>query len=119
MGEFAYQERSPGIYPAVFKLIEDFEATDQATGEVKPFWRWVFQDIDDDTTAGEVDTITSRHYRARSNGLKLFTGLLGRAPGPGDDPEKLYGTTVNVVYGPNQNGRLTITDVLPYKAPKA
>lgn len=111
MSDFEYAERVAGVYPAVFIRVEDYPIKDKDTDEVKPMWRWVFHDIDDDTPAGEMDTISTPGYRPRSNGLRIFTGMLGRDPGPGDDPLKLAGATFDVVYGQNQGGRLTITDV--------
>ena len=107
---FEYRERESGIYRSKFVRVEETEFTDKATGEVVKRWRWVFQELSDPTTVGEMDTLTSRNFKPRSNGLKLFMGILGRPPVQGDDPAKHYGTIVDVVYGPNQNGRLTVTD---------
>ena len=68
-------------------------------------WRWVFQETADPTTVGELDTLTSPHFKARSNGLKLFTGMLGRAPTEQDDTDTLIGQEFDVVFGPNQAGQ--------------
>ncbi len=105
-----YTERAPGSYPASFvKLDTDFHMTDRETGEEVIRWRWVWQEVSDPTTAGELDTITSTSFRARTNGLKLFTGMLGRPPKEGDDTDSLIGQIFDVQYGPNQNGRYTVT----------
>jgi hypothetical protein len=109
----AYKERAPGIYRAKFvKLDTDYHLTDKETGEDITRWRWVFQETGDTTTMGEMDTLTSTGFKSRSNGLKFFTGMLGRAPTPADDTDALLGQTFDVVFGPNQNGRHTITNVL-------
>lgn len=113
-----FKERTPGIYRAKFvKLDEDFRLTDRDTKEEVIRWRWVFQETNDPTTVGELDTVTSPGFRARSNGLKFLTGMLGRQPQEGDDTATLIGQEFDVVYGPNQAGRYTITGVsLPNKA---
>ena len=65
-----YTERDAAVYLATFvKLDESFEITDRDTKETVIRWRWVFQDINDPTTAGEIDTITTPGFRPRSNGL--------------------------------------------------
>ena len=108
-----YTERAAGIYPATFtKLDENFEITDRETKELVTRWRWVFQELADATTAGELDTITSPGFRPRSNGLKFLTGMLGGPPPANFDTDSLIGTVFDVTYGPNQNGTLTITNVL-------
>jgi len=111
-----YTERAPGVYRAKFvKLDTDYKLTDKETGEELTRWRWVWQEVSDPTTVGELDTITSTSFRARTNGLKLFTGMLGRAPRDGDDTDSLIGQEFDVVYGPNQNGRYTVTGASPAK----
>ena len=70
------------------------------------------QAIDDPTTAGVIDTITSPSLKARTNGYKFFAGMLGRPPTENDDTDDLIGQVFDVVYGPNQNGRLTIVGVM-------
>jgi hypothetical protein len=109
--DIVYTEREPGIYPAVFTAIKNHEYNDQATGELEKRWVWEFAD-----EAGTMDTMTSRLFAARSKATKIFTGIVGRAPKNGDKPSAFIGKDVNVVWGPNQNGRLTITDVVPLKA---
>jgi len=112
-----YTERAPGVYHATFvKLDTDYKLTDKETGEELTRWRWVWQEVSDPTTVGELDTITSTSFKARTNGLKLFTGMLGRAPKDGDDTDSLIGQEFNVVYGPNQNGRYTVTGASPAKS---
>lgn len=107
-------ERDAGVYLSTFISIEDFDYTDKISGEKEYRWRWNFVDEND----APLDTITSRHFRQNSNGLRFLTGLLGRPPKEGDKPSDLYGKLVNVVWGVNRGGKLTITDILPYKAPK-
>ena len=108
----AYKERAPGNYPSRFvKLDEDYKITDRETGEEVTRWRWVFQELADATTIGEMDTLTTPGFKSRSNGLKFFTGMLGRAPREGDNTDTLVGQTFDVTYGPNQNGRYTIVAV--------
>ncbi len=108
-----YTERAPGNYRARFvKLDTGFELTDKETGEIQNKWRWVWQELSDPTTVGEMDTITSPHFRSRSNGLKLFTGMLGRPPQEGDDTDSLIGQVFDVQYGPNANGRFTVVGAL-------
>lgn len=107
------QERKQGTYRARFvRLDTDFPIVDKQSGEDVIRWRWVFQDVSDPTTVGELDTITSPHFKSRSNGLKFLTGMLGRAPVEADDPDTLVGQEFDVVWGPNQTGRLTIVNVM-------
>ena len=104
-----YKERAPGNYPAKFvQLDEAYPIVDKTTGEESIRWRWVFQEVADPTTVGEMDTISTPGFRARSNSLKLFTGMLGRAPREGDNTDTLIGQVFDVQYGPNQNGRNTV-----------
>ena len=105
----AYKERAPGVYRAVFKGVTDRTITNRETGEESAMWLWRWQETGDDTTAGELDTLTSPHFKSRSNGLRLLTGMLGRAPTEADNTEDLEGQEFDVVYGPNQNGRYTVT----------
>lgn len=105
--EVVYSEPEAGIYPAQFSACEPFQYEDKTTGEIELRWRWVFH-TDDDT---EFDTLTSRSFRPGTNALKLFTGILGRAPISGDKPADSYGKRVQLVYGPNKGGKLTVTDV--------
>lgn len=105
-------DRVPGVYRAKFtKLDLAFPVVDRETGEEQLRWRWVFQDVNDSTTVGEIDTITNRHFKQRSNGLKFLTGMLGRQPQPDDDTDTLIGKIYDVTWGPNQNGRNTIVAV--------
>lgn len=104
-----YKERAPGTYRATFvKLDTDYPIVDRQTGEETIRWRWVFQEVADPSSLGELDTISTPGFRARSNGLKLFTGMLGRAPREGDNTDSLIRGVFDVVYGPNQNGRNTV-----------
>ena len=109
--EVVYDEREQGIYPAVFTGCSNFDYTDAATGQLELRWRWVFAD-----DRGEFDTLTSRSFAPGTNALKFFRGLLGRDPKKGDKPSDSIGKEVQVIYGPNRNGKLTITDVMPLKA---
>ena len=107
-------EREAGIYVSEFLGVFPFQYDDKVTGEKQDRWRWVFRD----DKQRELDTLTSPHFRPRSNGLKLLTGILGRAPKSGDKPNDKVGTIVNAVWGENQGGKLTIVNVLPYKPAK-
>ena len=107
----ATQERQPGTYRAIFKGVTPITITVRATGEEMDMWRWVWQEKGDETTVGEIDTLTSPHTRQRSNGLKLFTGILGRQPTEADDTDAHIGEEHDVVWGPNQGGRFTVTGV--------
>lgn len=112
MVKYADTDRKAGTYRARFvKLDTGFVLTDKDTGEDVIRWRWVFQETADSTTVGEIDTITSPSFKARTNGLKFFTGMLGRTPTESDDTDDLVGKEYDVQYGPNQNGRLTIIGV--------
>ena len=110
--EISYSEPEAGIYPATFTACEPFSYVDSVTGETELRWRWGFH-ADDDT---EFDTLTSRTFRPGTNALKLFTGILGRAPVKGDKPSDRYGQHGNIVYGPNKGGKLTVTDFHADKA---
>lgn len=104
--------REAGTYRATFtKLDTAFEMTDRETQETMTRWRWVFQDKNDPTTVGEMDTITSPSLNPRTNGLKFFTGMLGRPPTKEDDTDHLLGQDFDVTWGPNQAGRMTIVAV--------
>lgn len=105
--EISYSEPEAGIYPATFTGCEPFQYEDKTTGEIELRWRWIFYGDDD----VEFDTLTSRTFRPSTNALKLFTGILGRAPVKGDKPSDHYGRRVQLVYGPNKGGKLTVTDV--------
>jgi hypothetical protein len=118
MAQFTAQDKiggggfggDPGIYRCKFTALDpEYVITDKQTGEEVSRFRWVFQSVKDTTTAGELDTLTTPNFKPRTNGLKLLTGMLGRPPKEGDDTDKLVGRLFDVVWGPNQNGRLTIT----------
>lgn len=102
-------EREPGVYPAIFVRFEPFLLY-EGTAEQAWKFRWTFED-----GGGEFDCLTGSDYTPRSNALAMLTGILGRTPVKGDDPNKLIGAKVNCVYGPNKGGTLTITSVLPFK----
>jgi hypothetical protein len=104
-----YAERAPGVYRATFTKLDPAYKVTTREGDELTMWRWVFQEVGDPTTVGELDTLTSPHFKARSNGLKLFTGMLGRAPTDADDTDTLLGQEFDVVFGPNQAGRNTVT----------
>jgi hypothetical protein len=107
-----YTERAAGTYRCRFvKLDENFTMTDKQTGEDVTRWRWVFQEVGDPTTVGEIDTISSPGFRPRSNGLKFLMGMLGGPPPAGFDTDTLIGQEFDVQYGPNQAGTLTIVGV--------
>jgi len=112
MPTFTEIERTPGVYRARFvNLDTDYRITDKETGEEVVRWRWVYQEVSDPTTVGEMDTITSTSFKPRTNGRKFLTGMLGREPREGDSTDALIGQEFDVTYGPNQAGRLTIVGV--------
>src|SRR5262245_9688241 len=87
-----FQEREAGVYRCRFVSLDtDFELTDRESRETVKRWRWVFQDVSDPTTVGEIDTVTSVGFRPGSNGLKFLTGMLGRVPNNDDDTDALIG----------------------------
>lgn len=107
-------EREPGIYRCKFDALDlNYPVPDRETGETVIRWRWMFTEINPKNPAWNpaIDTITTPALTARTNGLKFFTGMLGRPPTAQDDTDDLLGQAFDVTYGPNQNGRLTITNV--------
>lgn len=121
MSEFEYHEREAGIYEAVFVSITvKQDVADFQSGELGDRWIWTFQDVNDDSTVGVIDAMTAPRIGTTTKALsrRIVKTLFGREPQNGDDPTSRYGTVVNVVYGPNQNGKLAITDVLPVKSAK-
>lgn len=111
-----YRERAAGIYRAKYVGCKDTTFTDQDTGEVQDRWRWVFQEVADPATTGELSKITPRSMKsANSNAYKMAAGILGHKPQPDDDTEAMVGQLYDVVYGENQAGNLTITNVVLVK----
>lgn len=104
--------RDPGVYVATFTRAVYDEVTNKATGEVWECIRWEFTE-DDDTV---IDCLTSREFGGGSNASKVARGIIGRPLANDDKLGAFYGTTVNVVWGENKGGKMTITDVLPYKS---
>jgi hypothetical protein len=108
----SFNERGAGTYRCTFvKLDEDFTITDKQTQQDVTRWRWVFQEVADSTTAGEIDTLTSPGFKKGSNGLRFLMGMLGRAPQVGDTTDALIGQEFDVQYGPNRAGTLAIVGV--------
>jgi hypothetical protein len=103
-----FTERTVGVYRAKFVGVTPLTITDKVSKEEKEVWVWKWQELADPTTAGELDTITGNSFKSR-NAVKLFTGMLGRPPTESDDTDALIGQDFDVVYGPNQGGRLTVT----------
>lgn len=115
-----YQERKAGIYPSKYLGCDERTVTDNETGEEVVRWLWRFQELSDQTSAGEISKWTGTSMRsANSNAYKIASGILGHKPEPGDDTEKHVGQTFNVVYDRNQAGNLTITNILPYATASA
>jgi hypothetical protein len=112
MVKFNSTARPIGTYRCTFESLDtEFTITDKETGKDKIVWRWVFQDVRDSTTVGEVDCIQNVGFPPRSNNLKFMTGMLGRVPTEKDDTDDLIGRIYDVTWGPNQGGRTTITAV--------
>ena len=108
-----FTEREAGTYRARFVSLDtDFEITDKASGQPVKRWRWVFQETSDETTVGQIDTITSPGFNKGSNGLRFLMGMLGRPPTNEDDTDTLIGQEFDVQYGPNRAGNLSIVGVL-------
>ncbi len=102
-----------GTYLCTFtELDEQYEITLKGTGETVTRYRWIFQKVDDPTTEGQIDTITSPSFKPQTNGLKFLTGMLGRAPVEGDRTDGLIGRRFNVTWSPNQAGTNAITNVV-------
>ena len=109
-----FNERTPGIYRSTYLGCEERNFTNPDTNEEEPRWIWRFQEVADPTTAGVIDKITGTSLRSSvSNAHKMASGIVGRKLQAGDDTEAYIGRQYDVVYGPNQNGTLTITSVVP------
>lgn len=108
MSDIEYNELEPGTYRAQFQGVEDFEYDDAKTGQKEYRWRWKF--FVEETGQTE-DCLTSQSFKPGTNAAKFFQGLLGRPPAKGDKPNDRIGQDVDIVYGPNRAGNLTITGV--------
>ena len=108
----SYEERKSGIYRTTYTGCKTVEFDNEAGGkDVR--WCWVFQEVADPTTAGQIDKFTGTSLKsANSNANKIASGLMGRKLQDGDDTEVNIGGLYDVVYGPNQAGNLTITSVV-------
>lgn len=111
-------EREAGVFVSSFVGLEPFSYDDKATGERQDRWRWMFVDEHDEP----LDTLTTAGFYGPggrpTQAFAIFAGILGRDPKSGDKPAESYGKLVQCVYGANKGGKLTVTNVLPYKAPK-
>lgn len=108
-----FTEREAGTYRCRFvKLDEGYTITDRETKEEVVRWRWIFQEVGNDLTTGQIDTLTSPGFAKGSNGLRFLTGMLGRPPTKEDDTDNLIGQEFDVQYGPNRAGTLAIIGVL-------
>ena len=109
-----FTEREAGVYRCRFEGIDlNYVITDRESGQDVTRWRWQFTETKpkDPGIGPDIDTITSPSLGARTNGLKFFTGMLGRPPTKQNDTDDLIGQVFDVTYAPNQAGRLTITNV--------
>lgn len=112
-----FTEREAGTYRCRFVALDtEYKITDRATGQEVTRWRWVFQDVGDDTTIGQIDTLSSPGFGKGTNGMRFFTGMLGRPPTKEDDTDALLGQEFDVQYGPNRAGTLAITGILKVAA---
>lgn len=108
-----YKERSQGIYRARYVGCDEKTLTDQETGEEQVRWLWRFQEVSDPATTGEIAKFTGTSLRSpNSNAYKMAVGIVGRPLQPNDDTEVNIGQLYDVVYGQNQAGNLTITNVI-------
>jgi hypothetical protein len=111
-----YTERSAGSYTCTYLGCTEKMMQDGNTGEEELRWIWRFQDVNDPTSAGQIDKITGTSLKStNSNAYKMAAGILGHKPEPGEDTETHIGETYSVIYGLNQAGNLTITAVAPSK----
>lgn len=116
-----YTERTAGIYRCTYQgwSVVTFDDKDNP-GATVTRWKWVFQEVADPTTAGQIDKLTGDSMvSANSNAYKIASGIVGRKLQPGDDTETHIGEVYDVVYGPNQAGNLTITSVVKVEDAKA
>ena len=116
MTDIEYNELEPGTYRAQFQGVEDFSYEDAKTGQTETRWRWKF--LIEETGQAE-DTLTSQSFKPGTNAAKFLTGLLGRPPMKGDRVNDRIGQDVDIVYGPNRAGNLTITGVFALRTPAA
>lgn len=108
-----FTEREAGTYRCRFVALDEaYVITDRQTGQDVTRWRWIFQEVADSTTVGQIDTLTSPGFQKGSNGLRFLTGMLGRPPTKEDDTDNLIGQEFDVQYGPNRAGTLAIIGVL-------
>jgi hypothetical protein len=109
----SFRTRVAGIYRARYTGTSVRTLTDQDTGDEVQKWLWLFQEVADSTTAGEVSKWTGTDPKSpNSNAHKMLAGVMGRKPQDGDDTDTMVGKLYDVVYGPNQAGNLTITSVV-------
>lgn len=108
-----YATRVAGIYRARYVGTTDKKLTDQETGDEVTRWLHVFQEVDDSTTVGEISKFTGTDPKSgNSNAHKMLSGIMGRKLQDGDDTDSMIGRLYDVVWGPNQAGNLTITQVV-------
>lgn len=106
--------RKEGVYTAKYLGCTEKMFDVEETGEQELRYIWRFQDVADPTTVGEISKVTGTSFKsANSNAHKMARGILGKPPEAGDDTESRVGQLYNVVWGPNQAGNLTITNVIP------
>jgi hypothetical protein len=109
-----YTERKAGVYRSTYTgwSTVTFDDKDNPGQEVTR-WKWAFQEVADKSTAGQIDKLTGDSMASpNSNAYKMASGIVGRKLEPGDDTEAHVGELYDVVYGPNQAGKLTITQVI-------
>lgn len=108
-----YRERTAAIYRCTFLGTTEKDMQNTETGLDEPRWIWRFQEIADPTSAGQIDKITGTSLKSpNSNAYKMASGIMGRKLEANDDTDTMIGRVYDVVYGPNQAGNLTITQVM-------
>lgn len=111
-----YQAQAePGTYPATVKAVEPV-TLDTREGS-KDLIRWTLEGVTVDGEVFEVDALSSRNTSNRAKGVKWLRAL-GRAPSQGKPtrPEDLAGLPCLIVVGANDDGDMTLEDIIP--APK-
>src|SRR5678816_309282 len=108
-----YEVRKEGIYRARYEGCREKLFEDPKTGEKELRLIWTFQDVKDASPNGTIDKITGTSMKSpNSNAHKIARGLFGGTMLPGVDTETNVGKEYDVWWGPNQEGNLTIVNVV-------
>ena len=91
--------------------------TNNETNVQEPRWDWQFQSVADPSSRRDLRDDATSLRSPNSNAYKFATGIMGRKLQPEDDTDSTSGRLYDVVYGPNQDGKLTITSVVKVQMP--